>query len=856
MDPMEKERALFNQIMSETMMTEEEQRGFLKKFEQEGWLLACEDRQYPLHDVLCFPARWLERENLLSFVGNARPGECYAFQLALYSDSGLDQVSIRCGGFGGEVHCINGGGTDCLGNPLHKTISSQPERVQPLWFYFMIPEDFQGSLEGSICVTPSGKAGRCVSVLLHVEGEPIAEHGDCEPWRHSRLRWLDSTIAMDDGLTQPFTPLRTEKNAIQGLGHRLFLTEDGLPKQVQSCFSPSVDRISRTSRDILSSPAEFQIFSPGIQEITQPAAITEQKEGIVRWKSERTAGALTVSIEGSMEYDGYCEYRVTIDAREDTPVENFLLRLPYSRDAAKYWMGLGEMGGFRKKDLDWKWNSKYNQDTLWMGDVNAGLMLRLKDREYEKPYLLIYYHYHPLKMPRGWDNGGKGGVRVIERGDSVELEAYSGSLFLKKGERVTFDFDLSITPVKPINKQEHWHDHYYHDVPRALSEVSAGGANVINIHHAKEPNPYINYPFFEAENLANYVNQCHDNGLRVKIYYTVKEMTVHMVEFWALQSLGDEVFPSSWETGESFQGKLPFADEWLEKYLKEGYMTAWRQKIDDGKYHDELEISVLTAPMSRFNNYFLEGLDWLLKHTGIDGLYFDDVAFDRTVMKRIRKLLDRDHPGCTLDLHSWNYYRNNTKDDSSLAGWGNSMNLYIDNLAFLDRLWFGECFDYDVSPDTWLVEMSGIPFGLMGEMLQDGGNIWRGMVYGMTNRLPNPKDPTGLWAFWDWFRMADAVQLGWWNPGCPVKTGCSNVAATVYRQAHRSMVALASWSPEDEESKLEIDYCALGLDPSQIEISIPEIPGFQQKQETADFPRLSVPAGKGWILLLSQKGSN
>ena len=38
-------------------------------------------------------------------------------------------------------------------------------------------------------------------------------------------------------------------------------------------------------------------------------------------------------------------------------------------------------------------------------------------------------------------------------------------------------------------------------------------------------------------------------------------------------------------------------------------------------------------------------------------------------------------------------------------------------------------------PEQWLVEVSGIPYGLMGEMLQGGGNKWLGMVYGMTTRF-------------------------------------------------------------------------------------------------------------------------
>jgi len=41
----------------------------------------------------------------------------------------------------------------------------------------------------------------------------------------------------------------------------------------------------------------------------------------------------------------------------------------------------------------------------------------------------------------------------------------------------------------------------------------------------------------------------------------------------------------------------------------------------------------------------------------------------------------------------------------------------------VNRLWFGEGFKYDaMSPEQWLVECSGIPFGLMGDMLEGGGN--------------------------------------------------------------------------------------------------------------------------------------
>ncbi len=49
---------------------------------------------------------------------------------------------------------------------------------------------------------------------------------------------------------------------------------------------------------------------------------------------------------------------------------------------------------------------------------------------------------------------------------------------------------------------------------------------------------------------------------------------------------------------------------------------------------------------SRWYNYYIEGLAWLVKNVDIDGLYLDDVTYDRRTVKRIRKVLDNEKPGC------------------------------------------------------------------------------------------------------------------------------------------------------------------------------------------------------------------
>ena len=75
--------------------------------------------------------------------------------------------------------------------------------------------------------------------------------------------------------------------------------------------------------------------------------------------------------------------------------------------------------------------------------------------------------------------------------------------------------------------------------------------------------------------------------------------------------------------------------------------------------------------------------------------------------------------------------------------------LYMEHFPFINRLWFGEYFEYDLGPDYWLTEVSGLPFGLTSEMLQDGGHPYRGMLYGMTTRMFGNFDPRPLWKLFD-----------------------------------------------------------------------------------------------------------
>jgi hypothetical protein len=162
-------------------------------------------------------------------------------------------------------------------------------------------------------------------------------------------------------------------------------------------------------------------------------------------------------------------------------------------------------------------------------------------------------------------------------------------------------------------------------------------------------------------------------------------------------------------------------------------------------------------------------------------------------------------------------------------------------------------YDYDLPPDVWLVEMSGIPFGLTSEMLnyENGGNPYRGMVFGMTGR--QHPSAAAMWRFWDEFGIQSAEWLGYWSPRCPVKADRADVKCSVYRKPGKALIALGHW-PEDASPevavRLQIDWQALGIDPARATLRAPAIDGFQPAREFKVGEPIPVSRGKGWLLEL------
>ncbi len=795
----------------------------------------------------------------------AQPGEIFVYQVGVWAlKTDVRNLQLKFSDLksekgalipGEKMTCYNLEGVNFKGKSFSKKVNIQTGRLQALWIGIDLENIPEGSYKGIVEVLSDGNTQK-VQLELNISGEKITNHGYDRGAGLSRLNWLNSKMGIDEETTNGYSSVQKEGNLLRILGRTLFVGENGLPSSINSFFDGSNEQVVSNGKAIVGKPFRF-IIELGNGEIIRlkpgKLTFTEQTPSRVNWKVMNTSAELELECSGQMEFDGFVDYQLRLTARNLVKVKDIRLEIPFEKDKAKYMMGLNHEGGYRTPNWKWKWDVSRNQDMLWLGGVNGGMRIKWKAENYSLPLVNIYYEFGPLKMPPSWENTGKGGVNVNDRGTEVLVNAYSGSRELKAGETLNFNFELLITPVKRINRNNKFNERYYHgggtNTSVKITDAKKAGANIINIHHAEDIYPFINYPYLDANvpELKQLVSNTHQTDMRIKFYYTTRELTKNLPEFWPFYSLNGEVIfpgPGNATRTEALHPKGP--NEWLVKNLREKYIPAWYNPVKEGKYKGELDLSVITTPYSRLNNFYVAGLDWMIRNLSIDGVYIDDSVLDRFTLRRARKLIDNNRPEGRIDMHSWNHF-------CQWAGFASCLNLYMDLLPYIDLVWIGEGRNYDRLPDHWLVEVSGIPFGLPGQMLEGGGNPWRGMVYGITTRAGwTPHPPVNLWKFFDDYRFSERNLLGYWEKDCPVRCSNSNIIASVYKGKNDVVIAVANWSDKDEETAITLNASALGL-PDGFIVEMPEITDFQQKSTFSSLDKLIVPAKKGFLIVAKKK---
>ena len=850
----------------ENISTSEASLKYGKRIENRSFMVFPESRDNPLKWFDSIPENRLkEAMDSRQLKLNARPGEYFVFQAgvwAIKSDVTDIQVGFTDLTAGGQkkieaakITCFNKGGIDIQGNPFSKVVKVPAGRVQALWMGIDLEGAAAGTYKGTVTVSSGGEK-QSIDIALKVAGDPVQNHGYDEGARLSRLNWLNSRTGINNEVTKGFLPLKTEGNILSILGRTLTIADNGLPASYISYFESSNQSINEKGENIIKTPFRFIIEKQQggvIRLVPGELVFTGKSDAGINWKVTNSSEEADLEVAGHLEFDGFVEYSLKLIIKKPLKIRDIRLEIPVVKDKAEYMMGLGHEGGNRAQEWRWKWDVTRNQDMLWIGSVNGGLRIKWKAENYVRPLINVYYKFGPLNLPASWGNSGKGGVDVLKKDEDVVVNAYSGERELAEGELLYYNFELLLTPFRTIDRKNKFGDRYYHgggtNTSVKVDAAIAVGANVINIHHAEDIYPFINYPYLDpnVSELKSLVEEAHQKNIRMKFYYTTRELTKNLPEFRAFYSLdGEIIFPGPGNESKTvINSKGP--NEWLIENLREKYIPAWYNVINEGKFKGETDLSVITTPDGRLNNFYVAGLEWMVKSIGIDGVYIDDSALDRFTLQRARKIIDDNRPEGRMDLHSWNHF-------NEWAGYTNCLNLYMDLLPYFDLVWIGEGRDYDRSPDHWLIEVSGIPFGLPGQMLEGGGNPWRGMVYGITNRAGwVGNTPVEIWKFWDEYNITDKLLTGYWEEDHPVKSSNTKVFTSLFKGDEESILAVANWSDKDQTVSLNLRWQEIGIDPSKAEIFIPLIKDFQDPYEKVTLGNLDIPAKKGFLIVIRNK---
>ena len=826
----------------EIISSEKEVKKYLELVQKEYYLFP-EYRKYPIKMIDYLPLRWIrEGKHINGLKDKASRGEYYTFQIGVFSpNKDLKDIEIvfsdlksKSGSIINKKYftCFNKSGTNLNGEKFVKKIPVKMGKVQPLWFGLQIPKESKiGTHKSFIVIKPEGMDADTVYLDINIASNTIDSYGDNNPENMSRLRWLNSTIGSEkDFIIKPYTPVSISENTISILGREIELNKSGLPENIFSYFSEEMTRLNDFKENILSDKIRFQVKNEkGNYEVfsNQDFQIFQKNNASVEWHSKSNSENFKLNVSGSLEYDGMMNYNIQLIALNNLKINDINLKIPFDKKSAKYMLGLGRKGGKINENIYWKWDVTKHQEGLWLGNVNKGLQYVLRDNNYERPLNTNFYQSKPLNLPKSWYNDSRGGIDIDIKDEVVDVNNYSGEREIKIGDTLNYNVRFLITPFKLIDTKEHFSTRFVHKYVPVDSVIKLNGT-IVNVHHANEINPFINYPFYNIDKQKEYIDEAHSKGIRVKLYNTIRELTYKAHELFALKSLGTEIFNDGKGGGHS----------WLQEHLKKNYHSAWHAvSVNDA--------SILNKGTSRWTNYYIEGINWLAKNNKIDGLYLDDIAFSRSTVKRIASVFNQHRESFVIDLHSANQY--NVRD-----GFINSAFLYMEHFPYVSRLWFGEYFEYDLEPDYWMTEVSGIPFGLTGEMLEKGGRPYHGLVFGMTTRVYHKYNPGNIWKIFEEFNIDSSRMIGYWVENSPVKINNNKIKCTIFQHNDKILISLASWSNKTENVYLNFDWEKINFNNSSVGLSSPFIDGLQDYNTYKIGEKIEIEGNSGIVLILSK----
>ncbi len=775
----------------ETIPLKTELGRLLSDFPDAPYLVFPQDRDFSIRMVHEIPASWALRDRDAPFLLEADRHEYRVFQLGIWAcREPLDNITLSFSDFkqdsgnamlpSGLFQCLSL--TSNIKNPdINRSVGPfqmMPGQVLPLWCGIDLPEDVSpGIYHGTVSVKSDTFEPTIVTVTVKISNTVVKRRGDHDPHRLSRLRWLESDIGIHDSVFQPFTPLKVSKksNSVSTWGHTLILNEYGMPE----CL-----RYKGT--DILAAPICLDFNGQWEKPEFSFDTISEER---ITWRGTARLGDVTLHVNGNMEYEGRILLDISITSKSTgTTIRNLSFTTPWRKEHAELIAGLGYKGKRNKKFI-----CGFGATSLWMGSMKAGLSVSVEN--------IPFSHQSDLDTST-----------VTEEEDSVVFRLNMGDIAISDSAPVFMRFTLRPTPVKPEDSR-HWDFRYLHmsghpvpaddntpqsylkDDMKRLDELIDLGVTQLNLHDWWGPS--FNYPWQwdGPGNLTQLTAEGHKRGLKVKVYNSGRELSSTSPEFWALVWEGTHYTYNPDIDPEPY---TKYRDAWTISHLPDGIPEGWPRVHEMGNEH-----AVPIDMGSRLGNFYLEGIRYMLEFFDVDGVYSDGAVTRRDIARRLRNIFNEYKPDATIDVHG--------------SAFG-----YLNVLPFIDSVWNGESIRYDtLDPWTWLVEVSGLPFGIPSEMVTGEQYMDRGMLFGIWPRMgwgSGTDRQQKLWAFFDRFGIQDAEMRGWWEEKNGVYANNQDIYVTVFvHPSNGVLLSVANWhSPLPKWIQillveLKLDRKALGL---------------------------------------------
>lgn len=788
----------------ETVPLKSETGKFLKEFSEASYLVFPQDRDNSIKLQFEMPVSWITRDPGAKFVINADRNEYRVFQLGIMAcGKGLDDIKVDFGSLKGSGGSIESKLFQCL--TLTSNIKSiyikkpsgpypvPKSEIRTLWIGLNLPENVKpGKYTGEITLIPSNAPKSIVPVTINISEKIAVDKGDNDLWRLSRLRWLESDIGLSNEVFPPFKPLvfDSKTRTVTTWGHKLILNSFGLP-----------EKINFGDNEILSEPVNLSI---GGQDVWSNPELkfTESSPARISWTGKTSYGDAVMTVKGSIEFDGCIDISLKVNSPGSASLKDMQLSLGWVKENAVLAAGMGYRG---KRDRDGFWHSapraaRCFDPSLWMGSMKAGLGW-------------ITWDTTPWE-----DSSRMDAATVKEKPGSVKLELNLGAHTVTTEKPWQMEFALRPTPVKPVDLR-HWQFRYLHrgggfspakdDTPQSyladnckrLDELVQLGVKRLNLHDWW--GPAFNYPqqWEGPDNLSRLTAEAHKRGIRVKVYNSGRELSNLAPEFWGLVYIGteykfiDKINPEQ---------KGIFQDAWHENHLPDGLPQGWPRVHAPGNEH-----AVPVSNATRNGNFYLESIRYMTENFGTDGAYWDGAdgptLGHREMAKRLWTIFRKTNPEAAIDAHHGTTLLESPMTSCMLC------------LPFIDSVWHGEGFAYDkFDPWAWLVEISGLPFGIPSEMLSGEQYIDRGMLFGIWPRMgwgAGTEKQQKLWACFDKFGIDKSEMLGFWEKNNGVTIDRPDVYITTYKHpVNGVLIAIASWHPPLQNWVGDAIDVSLGLD--------------------------------------------